>query len=325
MIIKKEQNYQYMIIDHIERMDAFALQMVTENKIPCLIACRQQVFNGEGSLYYDITGKRPLADRSVRLSGQQLQSLLQGLFLAAEALPIYFLSVDGISFDPDTVFEENGEWYFCYIPEREEQSTPRWDSVRFAEELLGKIDREDERAVVLVYQFYQMVRRQGDTLHHILSQLLYEGMETQKKGDFCSVTGGIEAAQAIQENKGMEGGSMMGEQADSDSAEAAPDENAPVKTDMTALVLFVLLGAVSAGFGVYTMVRLQTGSILELLAVREGILSVVFFVLSVLGVAGSCLPAALGRYAGRRQRGQRDDGEEEKEEVFEVPPIMQRR
>lgn len=323
MIIKKEQNHQYMIIDHMERMDAFALQMVTENKIPCLIACRQQVFNGEGSLYYDITGKRPLADRNVRLSGQQLQRLLQGLFLVAEALPAYFLSVDGISFDPDTVFEENGEWYFCYIPEKEQQDTPQWDSVCFAEELLGKIDREDERAVVLVYQFYQMVRRQGDTLHHILSQLLNERMETEKKGDAFSVTGGIEeAAQAMHENKGPEGGSIMGEQADSDFAEAMQDENAPVKTDMTALVLFVLLGIVSAGFGAYTMIRLQPKSILELLAVREGILSVVFFVLSVLGVAGSCLPAALGRYAGRRQK---DDGKEGKEEVFEVPPIMQRR
>lgn len=323
MIIKKEQNHQYMIMDHMERMDAFALQMVTENKIPCLIACRQQIFNGEGSLYYDITGKRPLADRSVRLSGQQLQRLLQGLFLVAEALPAYFLSVDGISFDPDTVFEENGEWYFCYIPEMEQQDTPQWDSVCFAEELLGKIDREDERAVVLVYQFYQMVRRQGDTLHHILSQLLNERMEPEKKGDAFSVTGGVEeTAQAMHENKRPEGGSIMGEQADSDFAEAAQDENAPAKTDMTALVLFVLLGIVSAGFGVYTMVRLQFESLLELLAVREGILSVVFFVLSVLGVAGSCLPAALGRYAGRRQK---DDGKEEKEEVFEVPPIMQRR
>ena len=339
MLIQKEQSHQYLIIAQTPEMDEFALRMILENHIQGLVAVRQRMFNGEMNLYYDITGKTPLSDHSIRLGGTDMRSLLQSLFLVTEKLSSYFLPEDFICFAPDLVFSQNGEWSFCYIPE--EKGDLRESCIRFSEELLGKIDQEDEQAVVLAYQFYRMIKRENDTLHHVILELLY-GAESER-----AVEGIMEAdrseedipekslmQQQFSQDRSNQMGDVLSDLSNLSAAKkdgGCEDSDRKEKgVDLFALLLFVLLFCGSIGVSCYLIFAWQVDSFWDFIALREGILSVVFLLLSIGGIAVTTLPVVLHRFFQMRwQRKERKEkretdekeGEQEMRDVFEIPQI----
>lgn len=346
MLIQKEQSHQYMIIGQTPDMDEFALHMITENEIPGLIPCRQRMFNGERNLYYDITGKCPLSDNGICLGGTAMHDLLQSLFLVMEKLTSYFLPEDGICLGPDTVFVENGVWSFCYFPQRE--NNLRENCIRFSEELLGKIDQEDEQAVVLAYRFYQMVKRENDTLHHVIEQLLYGEENRQRETKLQQKYHGDRSEYAentlrldMQQEKADEAQDGLQDRAQqTEPGDLCADGKKSPEVDLFALLLFGLLLCGSIGVSCYLIFVWQVGSFWDFLSLREGILSVAFLLLSLGGIAYTCLPIILrgasltGWLTGRgsenhvcksgQSRKQEKEREKEKSEentVFEIPQI----
>ena len=355
MLIQKEQSHQYMIIEHAPDMDEFAMHMVTENTIPGLVPCRERIFNGERNLYYDITGKCPLSDSGVRLDGAAMHDLLQSLFLVMERLSSYFLPEDGISFLPDTIFVENGEWSFCYIPKKE--SNLRENCIRFSEELLGKINQDDEQAVVLAYRFYQMIKRENDTLHHVIGQLLYGEENRQretKSQQRYPQDRNVQAEntlrpdmQQVKEDRTQGRLQSRAHQTEPDDALALPDADAlcdgekeSPKVDFFALLLFGSLFCGSIGVSTYIVLVWRVTGFWDFLSLREGILCVVFLLLSLGGIAYTCLPTILrstsltgwltGRRSeqkvcksdqSRRREKRRENKQSEENAVFEIPPI----
>lgn len=314
MIIKKEREKKYMVIDASQQMDLFATQMILENHIPGLIVCKKETFNGDTCFYYDVTGKTALSDCTEKLKAKSLEHMLSALLSCMDTLDAYFLSSEGISLHPDTIFEDKGEWYFCYFTQLTEEKN---DTLSFCEELLTRVDQKDERAVVLVYQLYQAVRKDVDTLHNILNGLLYEDKTEDRFSLFSDeqeayVSNELKKQSVVQERYPEKTG-LLQPRENEDSMKK--DSDGKQKADYLTIVIFAILALGSCIMLTIFSLTQPVKSISELFIYRESLLCACFFVLGITGMVGSAYPFLHSK--GKEAKPQHVV----EEEVFEIPSI----
>ena len=178
---KKEWENCYFILrpEKEEACSEFSVQMLTENNIPGLLSFEKRSFNGEDMFYYDISGKQSFQSlyQSKKLDEHDLKKLLEGLLLTLQSMNSYFLPASGLLLSLDCIFLDDEGVSFCYDPVLREESDVRLLS--FAEELLGMTDHEKEKAVVLVYAFYRLVKEGNRTEIAILRQLFDENTQAE--------------------------------------------------------------------------------------------------------------------------------------------------
>ncbi|MCR5417683.1 MAG: DUF6382 domain-containing protein [Lachnospiraceae bacterium] len=164
MDIRRQPDGCYLVVEEVPDFDTqeeFSFRMLTENRIEGLLEPKLQIFNGERSLYYEITGMQSLENyASVHsLSAEDLRSLFGRLLWLTRQLPDYFLDVMNLVLSPKHIYLSEEGFFFCYgLGERKEERRRE----AFAGELIGLIDHEDEMAVVYAYQFYQLMQSGGE-------------------------------------------------------------------------------------------------------------------------------------------------------------------
>lgn len=324
MMIKKELNRQYIMVEDTCQEDNFSLQMLLENNIPGLIACKRQTFNGEMLLYYDITGKRALSDYPKKLGVDDIKELLHAVYLCIRSLNSYFLSADFICFSPDTIFEEKGKWYFCYFVNEKQQA----GAYELAKTLLEMVNPTDECAAVIAYQFYQGITQKNGTLAAMIEDILYP-KDTQETASFsqadaedetygASEEGGCCLSHMYDENKTA--GENLNKEDDKIVQEGVEEnQNRPQsenRPDKIAIVIFVLLFLVSLMAGLLLVIRQKIVSVSGFLGYREGILSVCFFALGIIGLFGNLFPLLYSAFHIRRKPQDIED-----DDPFEIPSI----
>lgn len=311
MIIKKERDKKYMVLGEPEKKDSFATQMIIENDIPGFITCKKETFNGEFYLYYDVTGKSALSDYSKKIQADMLERMLLALLSCIDTLDTYFLSSEGISFHPDTIFEEKGEWYFCYFTDVENESIP---AITFCEELLTKVDQKDERAVIISYQLYQAVRKNTNTLRNILYDLLYGNeQDDEETSSFCYMDKREERQITNEEMEEEENEQQAALETNEINREHKTETNR--KIDYPTLIIFAVLAVGSCIMITFFSIKHNIKTMADIFIYREGLLCTCFFVIGTAGIIGSIVPSLLSKL--KKNKPQHIGGEE----VFEIPFI----
>ncbi len=169
---KRELDHNYLVLWQEEGQENYQLDMVTGNRIPGLLSCKASLLDQKIGLYYEITSRQSLRlmlERK-RLTAEELQSLLRGLQKAAEICREYLLDTAKILLNPDYIYLEPDTWEldFCYFPFEEQELQE--ELLRLAEYLLERLDRQDQHAVSLGYEFYRMAGEANDTLERLLEQ-----------------------------------------------------------------------------------------------------------------------------------------------------------
>lgn len=170
---KTELGKSYMILDGVENEESFAVQMLEENHIQGLLYFEKRCFNGQLQFFYEVTDMHSLAERISQrpLTEKDVRRLLQGLYCVLEEIHSYFLASEGLLLQMEYIYETHDNLFFCYYPAKERNS---WKASieMFAEKLLDQIDKEDDEALELVYQFYAAVRDAKKGILYILEEVL---------------------------------------------------------------------------------------------------------------------------------------------------------
>ena len=164
---EREDHRSYLVIlqdrKELTEEEDFSMTMLMRNPFVGLLRPEEKVFNGEISIYYDISGKQSLSVLYERklFDGEALRKLLRDLKEVYKNLSGYLADTGGIILDPEyIVLDTNqGKFYFLYYPQTETEDR----AGDFSEYLLDRIEDKDENAVMQAYEFYRLVKEEdGD-------------------------------------------------------------------------------------------------------------------------------------------------------------------
>lgn len=161
----------------------YQLLMLEKNKIKGLLECKVQYIDLRKRYLYDISSKQPLREAfSIRkLTGQELKSLLYGLWEVMKELEKYLLDSNGLLLSADVLYWDLAaeEAAVVYNPEITEEES-REALLRLAEDLLELISHEDEQAVDLAYRLYDLTRETHFTWNRMI-EYIEEKENTRKE------------------------------------------------------------------------------------------------------------------------------------------------
>lgn len=113
-----EHNYMTMIPAECEG-DRYTLNMLKAHAVPHLLQTEVREINGILHLYYRTDGMLSLTNRCLakRLTGREVERLLETLADAGEALVEYLLDAEVLYLTPETVFlDASGQFWFTGVP-----------------------------------------------------------------------------------------------------------------------------------------------------------------------------------------------------------------
>ncbi len=173
---ERSMNHNYMILSKCDffdnegdRKDDFRTRMLLENDIPGLLPVTHRLVNSESRYYYEINSMQSL-DRLYdknEIGYEELKKLLSGCVSLFERLEEYLLDGTQIIIKPQFIYinVEKMEPYFVCYPDYE--GDVRLSFMEFIDELLTKIDHNDERAVMLGYKVYRYTRNPNYVISEI--------------------------------------------------------------------------------------------------------------------------------------------------------------
>lgn len=154
-------NYMVLTVEGEESREAnFAYKMLVGNNIKGLLKCKKRVADRNNCYYYDISSGQAVANtfEKGQLDEYQIKGLIDSILMAVDEARKYMLRDDGFVLRPEytfiniTSFEVN----LCYLPGagtdlKEELS-------EFLEFILERVDHNNDKAIVLSYGLYQIVK-----------------------------------------------------------------------------------------------------------------------------------------------------------------------
>lgn len=175
--------HSYLVLETgAENVIPYQLFMLEKNKIKGLLECKVQYIDLKKRYLYDISSKQPLREAfSIRkLTGQELKSLLYGLWEVMKELEKYLLDSNGLLLSADVLYWDLAaeEAAVVYNPEITEEES-REALLRLAEDLLELISHEEEQAVDLAYRLYDLTRETHFTWNRMIEYI--EEKENMRK------------------------------------------------------------------------------------------------------------------------------------------------
>ena len=157
----REAYHSYMILEpEGNQTGGFEEQMLVNQKSEYLLRFHPQETDGVRKYYYEITGMMDFVSCVNRrpVSCQLLKGMIRSILGVCDAVNEYLLDPEGLLLLPDKIYmdAEAGGMHFAYLPGYQS------DFVRGLQELsecmLSAADHTDRECVMLVYEFYRIVR-----------------------------------------------------------------------------------------------------------------------------------------------------------------------
>lgn len=177
---ERNMNHNYLILSRCdffgntqEVRNDYRERMLLDNKIKGLLPVSSQKLNGMSRYYYEINSLQSL-DRLLEkneLDYNGIYGLLKGCVGVFEELEKYLLDGEQIILKPEFIYmhAERMEPHFVY--DLEYCGDVRSEFAQLIENLLAKINHEDEKAVMLAYQVYRYTRNPNYVLGEIKDML----------------------------------------------------------------------------------------------------------------------------------------------------------
>ena len=180
---KRELDQNYLVLWQDAFQECYQTEMLIRNRIPGLLECRLGRWDEKVALYYEITSRQSLRlilERK-RLNGKELYQLLKSFQETLKTCEAYLLDGNQLLLEPDYIYLNPDTWdvFFCYVP-FEKQDVQEM-LLNLAEYLLDRLERQDQDAVTLGYEFYRMVGEENGSLESVLEKYgeKHNGKESQ--------------------------------------------------------------------------------------------------------------------------------------------------
>ena len=147
----------------------YRIEMLKNNSIPGLMACKVSMEEGKTLLHYDITGRQTLATLFSKkmLGEEQVRDVIKGICRVFDSLVMYMLDVGGVLFDADYIYMnlDDGSMEFAYVPDFSEDGYGAVHAL--AEFLIGRVDHRDKKATRIAYDLFEITNKDDYTLAEI--------------------------------------------------------------------------------------------------------------------------------------------------------------
>lgn len=184
MEYQKSLNQNYLVYKNEWGEENYELRMLAENHIDHLLPIELRSIDGRDDIYYKVESFQPLSklykNREMKL--EDVRIILIGLTGAIAAIQEYMLDERHVVLLPEYIFKrtESREVRLLFHPFYEGDIR---EGVRgFADYLIGRIDHTEQRAVMMGYQFYRIVREDNFIIEDIVN--LYQ-REPKDSMDRC--------------------------------------------------------------------------------------------------------------------------------------------
>lgn len=170
----------YLVLCEQEKdYDEFQVKMLMNNKIAGILECEIRVIDGCEKFLYEISSKQPISRiyERAKIDYDALVSILRGVVRSVESAKEYLLDTRHFILQPDYMYmnPETKKISLCFFPLHE--VSPEEAFYKLAEYILDKVDYEEERAVILAYDFYRKVKEDNFNIRSILKQPISDGKE----------------------------------------------------------------------------------------------------------------------------------------------------
>lgn len=164
----------YMCVKEQEEPAAeYELNMLKAEHVPYLLELDVVESDGEKNYLYDISGKQQMEDylSGKKMGYEMLWKLLNSVRELCSVLPDYLLRENGICLKEEYIYVNlgDGSLSFTYLPFWNESLQDAF--ARCMEQILRKIDHQDQAATELAYQIYQMSVMENVSIRKMLENI----------------------------------------------------------------------------------------------------------------------------------------------------------
>lgn len=182
--IKRELNKTVLSIAYQKPYkEDYQIHMLQENEITGLLGIAGHGLDDQTVYEYEISGKTSLNQRysKKKINSKEMKKILEMIVRMTDELTEYLLPPSGLLLDPEYIYWEKGEFFFCYVPGWEEEICGSFH--KLMDSFVQWTDYKDVSGVKLAFLLHKETMEENYSLKMIMDKIREqeEQKEKQKK------------------------------------------------------------------------------------------------------------------------------------------------
>lgn len=178
--IKRELNQTLLRIEQEgPYREDYQVRMLKENQIPGILKMRVQGIDEKTFYEYEISGKVSLKNRfqKKKITAEEMKLFLEQVLNAISGVTCHLLDVNCLLMDPEYIFWESDQYYFCYVPQCEDDI---WVSFhKLMDSFVQWTDYQDIPSVQMAFLLHKETMEENYSLKKIMDKIIQMEEETE--------------------------------------------------------------------------------------------------------------------------------------------------
>ncbi len=177
---KNDLKKAYLILEGEEgEQEDYQAVMLKENDVEGLLKTDVRYLNNCGQYHYDISGKTSFKTlhEKIQLTYEDMKRLVENLLQTIQNLRKYMLDANCILLDPEFIYSDAKQFYFCYYPPCREDAKQAFHQL--TEFFVKEVDYKEEDGVHFAYTMHKMTMEENYSIEEIMQSLLPEKTEPE--------------------------------------------------------------------------------------------------------------------------------------------------
>ena len=169
---KRGLNHTYLTLEVSSLYEEdYQLRMIQANSIKGLLEVSGQGIDGKSQYTYEISGKTPLRTLYERteMNRQELEDFLSQLLETVKAVQSYMLEAGRILLEPEYIFQEEEQYFFCYLPTKEADLCQEFHVL--TDYFVKRISHKEQEGIQLAYALHKETMEENYNLEKIIGRL----------------------------------------------------------------------------------------------------------------------------------------------------------
>lgn len=159
----------------------YQMRMLGENHVEGLLAARGRGADGKSYYDYDVSGKismKAMYEKS-ELSAEEVCCFLERLLYVIEETRKYLLNIHRIIVQPEYIYYEAGNYYFCYFPPGQNNLWAAFHTL--TEYFVKRADYQDQDCVQMLFMLHKETLEENYSLKKLVDQCLKQKNTKEEK------------------------------------------------------------------------------------------------------------------------------------------------
>lgn len=168
--IYKEEHYE----------EDFQMPMLRQNQLDGILEVEGCEVEGKARYTYEISGMVSMKSmyENTCIKKQEIQNIVTRILEVTETLQEYMLNPNCLVLKPEYIFYKDGQWFFCYFPDMEEDLCRLFHEL--TEYFVRMLDYEDTEGIFLAYELHKATLQEHYDLELIMREYKSHEMERKK-------------------------------------------------------------------------------------------------------------------------------------------------